>query len=169
MQVLQGPAYMHEYSDNFVDHVRAMSGGRINIELFPADQLVPTEELMEMTGRGMIDGSTQAFGGYWSDEIDVGAIEGGMPGTWRNTWEVDYYFYELGFLELVRESYAEHNVFYLSHTCADPYELFTREPINSLDELRKIKIRATGATAEMFAELGVPTEYFTFSEQVIRS
>jgi TRAP-type C4-dicarboxylate transport system substrate-binding protein len=144
--------------------VKRLSGGRINIELFAGDVLVPTAEMMSMTGQGMIDGCTFGYGGYWSDKIDVGAIEGAMPLTWRKSYESDWYFYNLGFLDLCREAYAEQNVFYLSPLNADPYEVFLSKPVNNLSDLRKLKIRAVGATADTFAELGVSTEYLTFSE-----
>jgi TRAP-type C4-dicarboxylate transport system substrate-binding protein len=163
MQYLQGPAFSW-YSEYFAESVRAMTSGRINIEVFAADELVPTGEMMAMTGKGMIDGTTFGYGGYWSDEIDVGAIEGGLPGTFRNTWEIDWFFYEAGFRELCREAYAEHNVYFVTHLNADPYELFVNTKIESLDDLRKLKIRAVGATAEMFEGVGVSTEYIGFSE-----
>jgi len=164
MQYLQGPLYSY-YSEHFAENVREMSGGRINIEVFATDVLVPMDEVMAMTGRGMLDGTTFGYGGYWIDEIDVGAIEGGLPLSWRRAFEVDVYFYELGFLELCREAYAEQNVFYLTHLCGDPYELYVNTPIENLDDLRQLKIRASpGSAAEVYAELGIATEYLSYSE-----
>ena len=60
-----------------------------------------------------------------------------------------------GLKKLFGDDYAKLGVVYLGPTWAAPYHTLSKQPIRSLDEMRKMKIRAVGATAKMLSAVGV--------------
>lgn len=140
-----------------------MGGGRFDITLYCGGELIPSEEILGAVGAGTVDFG-YGYGGYWGDVMPVGLVEGGMPRAWASLEEAQLFYEFAGFEDMVREAYAEHGVYYVNHILNDPYALITAEPVYTLDELKKLKLRAYGATAEWLASLGVSSIYLPSEE-----
>jgi len=140
--------------EEFVKDVTAMSGGRIEIQLFPANAIFPPSEGLEAVANGVVDlGLTT--GGYFAGKMGpIAILESGVPGAEANAWERNAFFYEKGFLAIVREAYAEHGVFYLAPNIGSPWEMVSRVPLQSADDFVGKKIRGFGIEAEWWQALG---------------
>ncbi|GAJ07686.1 unnamed protein product, partial [marine sediment metagenome] len=99
------------------------------------------------------------FGAYWPGMIDVGIIESGLATAWANYGQALYFWYGKGFGDLVREAYAEHNVHYICPEFGSDYELLTKGPVSSLDDMKGLKIRATASTAAILEKFDIATVY----------
>jgi len=104
------------------------------------------------------------YGGYWSGVMPVGDIETGLPFGWRNSAEAASFFYNFGFLDLLRAAYAEHNVYYIGPILDGPYCFMSRDPISSLDDMKRMTARIAGPSADVLAEVGVSTTYIPAGE-----
>ena len=140
---------------NFAKEVNEKSNGRIKITVYTGGELVSTPNVIKAVRGGMIDMGVTSGGQF--TELTMGNIEGGLPMAWLSTAEADQLFDKGGLLELVAADYAKHGVKYLNTLWNAQYTILSKRPINSLDDLRKMKIRAISGSAKMLQSLGVST------------
>ncbi|MEH6579438.1 MAG: TRAP transporter substrate-binding protein DctP [Amphritea sp.] len=140
----------------FAKLVKKASGGTLRITNFRGGELVPNDQMADAVSNGTID-MAMGYGGYWPGQIDIAAIESGLPGMWTNRDEADYLYNGKGLQKLVDEAYAEKGIKHLGVSYGGPYDLLTKKKFNSLDDLKKMKIRATPSVAKTFKALGIPT------------
>lgn len=147
----------------FAKLVKKASGGTLRITNFRGGELVPNDQMAEAVSNGTID-MAMGYGGYWPGQVDIATIESGLPGMWTNRDEADYLFNGKGMQKLVEEGYAEMGIKHLGVSYGGPYDLLTKEKVNSLEDLKKMKIRATPAVAKTFKALGIPTVHLPSQE-----
>ncbi len=162
MQVLQGPDMLWLYKP-FVDYAKKASNGRLNIQLFAADQLVPTDQMMQACATGTID-IANGSPGYWADAIPAAGAEGVLPFGLRNINDVNTVFYQRGLLELFREAYAKHDVYYLGPQMTDFAFLMAKKPVRTLDDMKKMKFRAVQDMSRLLGNVGVSAQYVPAAE-----
>jgi len=146
----------------FGEELGRASGGRIDVAVFSAGELIGSGELLDAVGAGTME-FANCYPVLYPD-LQLGAIEVGLPLSWQSTLEADMLWEQWGFSDLMSESYMEHNAHYLGPYFAGPMVLITTVPISSLDDLRKLKIRATAAIGEMLLNVGVATTYIPFED-----
>jgi len=147
----------------FTKNMMDTSGGRIKVECFSCDVLVPGDQNMQACGKGMIDLSI-AYGGYHSDLIPIAALESGIPFGWRTRQEQNTFYYEYGFIDLLRAAYAEQNCYYIAPQVNSLYTIMSAKAFHSLEEWKGVKTRTAGITAEVLNALDIPTTYVPGSE-----
>jgi TRAP-type mannitol/chloroaromatic compound transport system substrate-binding protein len=146
----------------FHEIIRDLSGDQIKVKAFPVNAIVPMKEVLEAVGNGTLDMALTADG-YWHSLIPVTNISSGLPFAFRTIEEAKYFMFRKGLLELVREAYAKHNVYYLPY---EPYNvgIMTKKPINKGEDLNGLKMRAFGLMAEWLNEMGASTTYIPGGE-----
>ncbi|MGG2395665.1 TRAP transporter substrate-binding protein DctP [Pseudomonas sp. SH1-B] len=147
----------------FVNDVKVASNDELRIRRYTGSSLVPDAEMFQAVGKGTID-MCQGYAGYWPGQLDIASIEAGLPGAWTNYDEAMYVMETKGLIGLIREAYAEHNVHYLGPIMGGPFDLLTKQPVNSLDDLKKMKIRATPSVAKILQQFDIPTVFLPGSE-----
>ncbi len=149
----------------FTDNVKAATDKGIKIKRYPGSAIVPDAEMLEAVSKGTLD-LCEGYGGYWPGKVDTALIEGGMPGAW-----VDYdqarYMFNAGLKDLVSEAYAEKNIKFLAAVMGGPFDLLTKKPVKSLEDLKKMKIRATPSMAKILQKFDIPTVFLPGSELYI--
>jgi len=139
------------------------SGGRIKVDTFPCDVLVPAAENMTACGAGMVD-LVLGSGGYWTDTIPIAALEANIPYSWQYVEESQAFHYGCGFLELLRQAYAEQNCYYIAPLLGSDYMIMSAKEFHNLEEWKEVKTRTAGLSAEVLNAVGVPTCYLPGSE-----
>lgn len=152
------PTLIHGHK-RFAKLVDEMSAGRIKMMLFVGGELVASDNILKAVKAGTIDMGIGS-GPYFS-ELKIGTIEMGLPFAWLDPFEAELAFEQFGLGKLVAEEYAEHGVHYISHAYAAPYNLITKTPLKSVEQLKKLKIRATSAAGKTLSKLGTATVYLT--------
>ncbi len=131
-----------------------MSGGRIEIQIFAAGELVPAFEVLDAVSRGTIQlGHSAPI--YWRGKLPAAQIFGSIPfGMLAD--EFNAWVYHGGGMELWREAYAAQNVvpFLAGQTGPQMGGWFNRE-INSVDDLVGLKMRIPGLGGEVMQRAGV--------------
>jgi TRAP-type mannitol/chloroaromatic compound transport system substrate-binding protein len=155
-------SYLWESFKFFADRVEKVSGGRLKIETIASGAVVPPFEMLDATGRGVLDGG-HAAPAYWVGKNKAAALFGPAPGGPFGMDMLDYlgWIYQGGGLELYREFYRDVlkvDVVPIPLTSVSNQVLgWFKKPIRSLADLRGVKCRQTGITAEVFTELGMRT------------
>ncbi|SDP43581.1 TRAP transporter substrate-binding protein DctP [Desulforhopalus singaporensis] len=159
------PQSMIGCAETFAKLAKTMSNGRLNITVFPDGTLTSPDNILKAVKAGMID-IGQGSGSYYS-ELEIGNTEIGLPMAWKNVSEARLLFEGLGFEKLVAQNYENQGVHYLGWAPVATYHILTKQPVNSLDDLRKMKIRAIGGAAKMLNKVGVATVNIKSSEMYL--
>ncbi len=146
----------------FTSNVKTASAGSLRIKRYPGGALVPDAEMLSAVSKGTLD-MCESYGGYWPGKVDIATLESGIAGAWTNYDEATYIFRK-GLLDAVREAYAEQNVHYIGAVLGGAYDLLTKKPVNSLDDLKNMKIRATPSVAKVLQKFDIPTVFMPASE-----
>jgi TRAP-type C4-dicarboxylate transport system substrate-binding protein len=137
--------------------LEVMSNGRIKVTAFAGGELVSSSDSLKAVKSGVIQ-IAHGSGYHWS-ESKFAPIEAGMPMTWASAVEADALWDQLGFFDIIKKGYDELGVHYLGPAYMAPYAITTKKPVKSIEDLKKMKIRASTGPAKMFAKLGISTVY----------
>lgn len=151
---------------DFRDAVKEASGGSLRIQYFRGGELVASDQFVDAVSKGTVD-IVHGTGGYWSGQVDIGNIEAGLPGAWTSVEEAKALFESPEVDGLLSEAYAEAGTVYLGKGYGHNYDLLTKEPVTSLDDLKTRKIRATSNVAKVLDVFGIPTVYLPAQELYI--
>jgi len=135
--------------------IAKLTGGRLQITLYPAAALVPTKEIFDSSRKGMIDGAT-ASPIYWMGIIPITAIASNCPLAIREPWEGLYFHYLLGFEDMMKEAHAKFGLLYYTEKIY-PTALISKKPIRKIEDFKGLKIRSSGAIADFLRDLGAAT------------
>ena len=144
------------------DRVDKMSNGRLKMEMLPDGAVVAAFEIADAVDKGVVDGG-YAWTHYWSGKNTAAGLfsnpaAGG--GTGMDQLSHVAWLYQGGGYALFKKFYADVlklNVepFMVQPMGPDPLGWF-KTPINSLDDMRKLKYRAPpGLVGEIFKEMGI--------------
>lgn len=149
------PAGMMDAEKQFAEKVDKESNGRVAVLPYSGGELVPSSQILSAVKSGTI-GMGRGMGHHFT-ETPIGPIESGMPMAWTSVKEAQAVFKDYGLEKIIGDEYAKHGVKYLGPVWAAPYHFLSKRPIRSIEDMRKMKIRAVGASAKMLSKLGVKT------------
>ncbi len=138
----------------FCDMVKDVTGGNFNIRLYPAGELVPGFGVMDAVGNRTVEcGQTASYYYYGKDPafcFDT-AVPFGLNVRQMNAW-----VYEGDGLKLLRELFAPRGIinFPFGNTGAQMGGWYRKE-INSVDDLKGLKMRTAGFAGEVLSRMGV--------------
>jgi TRAP-type mannitol/chloroaromatic compound transport system substrate-binding protein len=147
-----GSASFKPLKDWFETKLTNLTGGQLQITLYPAAALVPTKEMFDSCRKGTVDGATGSPA-YWMTIVPIAGVSGNCPMTFREAWEGLYFHYVLGFEDMLKEAHAKHNVLYYTEKIY-PTAMIGKKPIQKIEDFKGYKIRSSGAIADMLKELG---------------
>ncbi|SDL25682.1 Tat (twin-arginine translocation) pathway signal sequence [Franzmannia pantelleriensis] len=155
MQTYAGPALAAHVIKPSIDAFNKAANGEMEIELYYADQLVPTGELFRAMQRGTID-AVQSDDDSIAAPVDVSVFGGYFPFASRYSLDVPALFNHYGLKEIWEEAYAEvDGVTWLGAGAWDPCNFVTREPIRSLEDLRGKRVFTFPTAGRFLSRFGV--------------
>ncbi len=141
-------------AENFAVMVDKMSGGRLQVKVYGASQLVPAMEVFDAVSQGTAEmGHSAAY--YWKGKTPTSALFTTIP-FGLNAQEMNSWLHYGGGLALWRELYEPFNLVPLAagNTGVQMAGWFNRE-INTLDDLKGLKMRIPGLGGEVMSRVGV--------------
>jgi len=139
--------------ETFAQYVNDMSGGRLQVTVFGAGELVPGFEVFDAVSQGTAQmGHAGAY--YWKGKMPAAPIFSAIP-FGMNVTEMNAWLQYGGGMELWRELYEPFNVipFVGGNTGVQMAGWFKIE-INSLDDFKGLKMRIPGLGGEVFKAVG---------------
>ena len=141
-------------AEDIVNHVKEASGGNFVIQPFAAGEIVPGMQAADAVSNGTVEmAHTCSYYFIGKDPtFAIGtAIPFGLNARLSNSW-----FYEGGGNDLLNEFYATHGLYALpaGNTGAQMGGWFRKE-INTVDDLKGLKMRIAGIAGQVIEKLGV--------------
>ncbi len=155
LQTYAGPALAEHVIKPSIDAFNKVANGEMVIDLYTADQLVPTGELFRAMQRGTID-AVQSDDDSIAAPVDVSLFGGYFPFGTRHSLDVPVLFNQYGLKEIWEEAYGEvENVTWLSAGAWDPCHFNTVQPIHSLADLKGLKVFTFPTAGKFLSRFGV--------------
>lgn len=140
-------------AENFATMVDQMSNGRLTAKVYGAGEIVPAFEVFDAVSQGVADaGHGAAY--YWKGKVPASVFFTAVP-FGMNAQEMNGWLTRGGGLELYREAYAPFGLIPMvgGSTGTQMAGWFNKE-INSLEDLKGLKMRIPGLAGEVFTKVG---------------
>ncbi len=139
-----------------IEAFNAAANGEMEIELYYADQLVPTAELFRALQNGVLD-AVQSDEASMASPVDISVFGGYFPFATRYSLDVAAMFMYYGLDKIWQEAYDEvDNVTWLSTGAWDPLHIFTvNEPIRSLADMKGKRVFGVPTAGKFLSRYGL--------------
>ena len=153
-QTYAGATLGEQVTKPVINYINEAANGEMEIELFYADQIVPTGELFQALQRGTLDAvhsdddsmasptPTRQFGGYF-------------PFATKHILDVPVLFEQYGLKQIWDEEYAKVGVKWLSAAGQDPCNFNTNKEITSVADLSGLKLYTFPTAGRFLTQFGV--------------
>ncbi|MFN4012012.1 MAG: TRAP transporter substrate-binding protein [Pannonibacter sp.] len=154
LQTYAGPALGEHVIKPAIDAFNKAANGQMEIELFYADQLVPTSELFRAMQKGTID-AVQSDDDSMASPTEVTVFGGYFPFATRYSLDVPVLFNQYGLKKIWEDEYAKVGVKHISAGAWDPCHFATKDPINKLEDLQGKRIFTFPTAGRFLTQFGV--------------
>ncbi|KIX14204.1 TRAP transporter substrate-binding protein [Dethiosulfatarculus sandiegensis] len=143
----------YDFMIHFADSVRAASGGRLNIKVFPAGAIVPPMETFEAVSKGVVD-IGHSWPGYWKGKneafVAFSSVPFGLDNEGYNIW-----YYERGGQEMLNELYGRFGmVAFFCGNAGQELGLFSNKKASKMEDFKGMKVRTVGWYMDILNRLG---------------
>ncbi|NDV85853.1 ABC transporter substrate-binding protein [Aurantimonas aggregata] len=141
-------------SELLTRYVREASDGQFEIQMFAAGEIVPGAQVLDAVQNGTVEmGHTASY--YYVGKDPAFAFGTAVP-FGLNARQLNAWFYEGGGNDLMNEFFAKSGIYGLpaGNTGAQMGGWYRKE-INTLDDLRGLKLRIAGLAGRVVEKLGV--------------
>ncbi|WP_372424520.1 TRAP transporter substrate-binding protein [Salinarimonas chemoclinalis] len=153
-QTYAGAALGEHVTKPIIDAINAAANGELEIELFYADQIVPTGELFQALQRGTIDG-VHSDDDSMASPTPLRVFGGYFPFATKHILDVPVLFDQYGLAEIWDEEYAKVGVKWLSAAGQDPCNFNTTKEITSVADLEGLRLYTFPTAGRFLSRFGV--------------
>ena len=153
-QTYAGAALGEQVTKPIIDYINAASNGELQIELFYADQIVPTGELFQALQRGTIDG-VHSDDDSMASPTPLRQFGGYFPFATKHILDVPVLFEQYGLGDIWRAEYEKVGVSWLSSAGQDPCNFNTKKEITGIGDLDGLKLYTFPTAGRFLSQFGV--------------
>lgn len=144
-------------AQTLADRITTLSGGRIEVKLYPAGELVPGRGVFDAVSEGTAE-LYHAVPAYWGSKSKGILLFGSQPFGLRADEQFGW-LYHGGGQALYDEMYGRFGIKpFLCGNSGPQWGGWFRNDINSTQDLKGLKFRTTGLASEMAAKMGMAAE-----------
>jgi len=143
----------YDVAQHFADTVKLASGGRLDIKLFSAGELVGAMESFDAVSKGQAD-IGHDWPGYWKGKneafVAFASVPMGLDAEGYNIW-----LYERGGLEMMQEMYGRYNLYALAGgNVGQELGLFSNKKATKISDFKGMRVRTAGWYMDILTNLG---------------
>ncbi|MFW6080446.1 MAG: TRAP transporter substrate-binding protein [Desulfosalsimonas sp.] len=158
-----GAEYYETVYQKFAERVNTATNGELQIQALSPGTVCATKDVLDAVGRGTLQIGF-VWPAYWIGKIPVASHLNGHLFTWGNFEEMWFFMTEMGALDIIREAYAEHGVYVIGPYSAGPLTLYSKKPLEKMEDFKGLKVRSTGTAADVFKKMGATPVFFPGEE-----
>ncbi|MCM2563369.1 TRAP transporter substrate-binding protein [Lutimaribacter sp. EGI FJ00015] len=144
-------------AQTLADRITTLSGGRINVTLYAAGEIVPSNGVFDAVAEGTAE-LYHAVPAYWGSKSKGILLFGSQPFGLRADEQFGW-LYHGGGQALYDEMYARFGIKpFLCGNSGPQWAGWFKNEINSAEDLKGLKFRTTGIASQMAAKLGMAAE-----------
>ncbi len=133
--------------------IEEASHGRLIVDLAEPGAVFPTLDGVDAVKKHVVD-IAFAYPGNFGGKIPETLVEEGLPFAWQSSEEGEEGLFRYGVADIIREAYAEHNIFWMPYQTGALVGLGTTFPAPNPEAIKGKKLRAVGTWGEYIAMLG---------------
>ncbi len=153
-QTYAGAALGEHVTKPMIDYVNNAANGEMEIELFYADQIVPTGELFQALQRGTID-AVHSDDDSMASPTPLRQFGGYFPFATKHILDVPVLFNQYGLADIWSAEYEKVGVKWLSAAGQDPCNFNTKKEIKSVADLDGLKLYSFPTAGRFLSKFGV--------------
>lgn len=143
----------YDMAQHFADSVALASGGRLEIKLFSAGELVGAMESFDAVSKGSAEVGHD-WPGYWQGKdqnfVSFGSVPFGLDTEGYNIW-----LYERGGLEQMQELYGKYNLYALpGGNGGQEMGFFSNKKATKMEDFKGMRVRTPGWYMDIMTQLG---------------
>ena len=154
-------------TDNWAPKLKAMTAGRLTIEVLPTKAVVPHRETIDAVANGILDGDLNAVA-YFAGRDPAFAIMGDLIAGYDTVDQMRTFCNHGGGKEILQKLYDKYTKGKLHVIGCGPYAreaLVSKTEITTVAGLKGVKIRSPeGLASEVFKRVGAAPVSLPFSE-----
>src|SRR5262249_33217898 len=147
----------HEYAVDYAKKVNEMSGGRLKLDVLAAGAVVPAFQMQDAVQSGILDPG-HGVCAYWYGKHKAYSLFGTAPSWgWDSHGLLAWFYYGGGealYKELVNDILKLNLTGFLYFPMPTQPLGWFKKPVTGPDDLKNIKYRTVGLSADLFKELG---------------
>ena len=144
----------YDFAQHFADTVKLASGGRLDIKVFSAGELVPAMQTFDAVSKGQAQVGHD-WPGYWKgkdeDFVPFGDVPFGLDMEGYNIW-----LYQRGGLQQLQALYAKYNL--VAFPCGQSGQdmgLFSNKKATKMADFKGMRVRTAGWYMDILNKMGV--------------
>ena len=154
-QTYAGTALAQHVTKPAIDAINVAAKGELEVELYYADQIVPTGELFRALQAGTID-AVHSDDDSMASPAEVRVFGGYFPMATRHALDVPTLFNQYGFDKIWSDAYKKvGGVVWLSAAGQDPCNFNTKKSITKLSDLEGLRLYTFPTAGRFLAQFGV--------------
>ena len=140
--------------EDFCEHVKAASNGRLVIQPFAAGAVTGPFETLDAVTAGVLQAHS-SWPGYWTGKDAGLAVIGDLVFGYQHPWQAEAWFYHKGGLQMLRQAYARYNAYPVGVSWWGVESVVSKKQIMKMEDFKGVKFRSPqGMTAEVLTKLG---------------
>jgi TRAP-type mannitol/chloroaromatic compound transport system substrate-binding protein len=147
----------HEFAQDYVQRVNEMTGGRLRLQLLAAGAVVGAFQMQDAVHAGALDGG-HGVSAYWYGKHKAFSLFGTQPPVIPDANQMlGWYYYGGGealYNELVQDILQLNVVGFLTGPMPTQPLGWFKKDIKTADDLKNMKYRTVGLSADLFKEMG---------------
>lgn len=142
--------------------IEKMTNGTVKVTPYYMGELVPIPEIFDAVRTGAVDMGLTCCG-YAMGKVPVDEIGGGLPYALKDENESQWFMWNRGFVDILREEFAKHNIYFIPHQTYGR-DLMTSKPVRKLADLKGMKLRGHSTLNTWLEECGASPIYLPLPE-----
>lgn len=142
--------------------IEAMTNGTVKVTPYYAGELCGFMETFDAVRTGAVD-MAEFSGGYSMGKVPVDEILGGLPYCLKDENESQFFMWNRGFVDILREEFAKHNIYIIPQQTYGR-DVMTNKPIRKIADLEGMTMRGHSSLNTWLELCGASTTYIPAPE-----